>query len=34
VKSITYSNGTIWHESETQKCSVRPNPFTLVSSAR
>jgi hypothetical protein len=33
VKSITYSNGTVWHESETQKCSVRPNPFTLISSA-
>ena len=34
VKSITYANGTVWHESETQKCSVRPNPFTLISSAR
>lgn len=34
VKSITYSNGTVWHESETQRCSVRPNPFVLVSSAR
>jgi hypothetical protein len=34
VKSITYSNGTVWQESETQKCSVRPDPFVLVSSAR
>ena len=34
VKSVTYSNGTVWHESETQRCSVRPNPFTLISSAR
>ncbi|WP_263373824.1 hypothetical protein [Granulicella aggregans] len=34
VKSITYSNGTVWHESETQKCSVRPNPFFLILSTR
>lgn len=34
VESITYSNGTNWHESETQKCSVRPDPFVLISSAR
>ena len=34
VKSLTYSNGSVWHESETRKCIVRPDPFVLVSSAR
>jgi hypothetical protein len=34
VKSIIYSNGAVWHESETEKCSVRPNPFVLISSTR
>lgn len=34
VKSLTYSDGSVWHESETERCSVRPDPFVLISSAR
>lgn len=34
VKSLTYSNGSVWRASETRKCVVRPDPFILISSAR
>ncbi len=32
VKSLTYSDGSVWRESETQRCSVRPDPLVLISS--
>jgi len=34
VKSLTYSDGSVWHESETQRCSVKPDPVVLISSIR
>ena len=34
VKSLTYSDGSAWHESETERCIVRPNPLLLISSTR
>jgi hypothetical protein len=32
VKSITYSDGSEWHESNAAKCGITPDPFVLVSS--
>jgi hypothetical protein len=32
LKSLTYSDGSVWRESETAKCSVKPDPFVLISS--
>ena len=34
LESVTYSDGSAWQESETQSCSVRPNPMVLVSVLR
>jgi len=31
VKSMTYSDGSEWHESSAAKCGIRPDPFMLVS---
>jgi hypothetical protein len=30
LKSLTYADGSVWHESEGSRCRAVPNPFLLV----
>lgn len=34
LKSLAYSDGSVWHESGPGLCTARPDPTVLVSSAR
>ena len=33
LKSLTYSDGSIWNESPHERCSIAPDPFVLVATA-